>query len=254
VIDEIVARTRRGGIVIATTEDRFLGGRVLVRQPQDGFRGGLDAVMLAAAIPARPGETVLELGAGAGTASLCLAHRIETLTVFGLELDERLADMANANAAANGMAGRVSFVAGDALDPPAELRRSFDHVFCNPPFHEGEVSPDPARARALQDGGRLADWLATGLKRTASGGTFTVILRADRLGEALAVLPPRGVTVFPLWPRAIVPAKRVIIQVRNGARAPLAILAGLTLHTADGRYTPEADAVLREGAALPYFA
>ena len=236
--------------MIATTEDRFLGGRVLVRQPQDGFRGGLDAVMLAASVPARPGETVLELGAGAGTASLCLACRTENLTITGLEIDARLAGLANANAAANGMEGHVSFVAGDALDPPAALRRSFDHVFCNPPFHEGEVSPDAARARALQDDGRLAGWLAAGLKRTVSGGTFTAILRADRLGEALAALPEGGVTVFPLWPRAGVAAKRVVVQVRQGSRAPLAILPGLVLHESDGRYTEEADAVLRDGNAL----
>jgi tRNA1(Val) A37 N6-methylase TrmN6 len=236
--------------VIATTEDRFLGGRVLVRQPEDGFRAGLDAVMLAASVPALPGEAALELGAGAGTASLCLAQRIENLTISGLEIDERLAGIANANAAANGMDGRVSFVAGDALDPPAALRRPFDHVFCNPPFHEGDVSPDAARARALQDEGTLAGWLAAGLKRTVSGGTFTAILRADRLGEALAVLPARGVTVFPLWPRRDVQAKRVIVQVRTGARTPLQILPGLVLHEADRRYTEKADAVLRDGKAL----
>ena len=234
-----------------TSEDRFLGGRVLVCQPEDGFRAGLDAVMLAAAVPARPGEAALELGAGAGTASLCLAQRIEDLTVVGLEIDERLAEMANSNAAANGMNGRVSFLVGNALDMPEALRRPFAHVFCNPPFHEGEVSPDPARARALQDEGRLADWLAAGMKRTVSGGSFTVILRADRLGEALAVLPERGVVVFPLWRRVGEPAKRVIVQARNGSRAPLRLLAGIALHAAEGHYTPEADAVLRQGMALP---
>ena len=235
-----------------TTEDRFLGGRVVVRQLTHGFRAGLDAVMLAAAVPAREGESALDLGAGAGTASLCLAQRVENLTVAGLEIDPELVGIANANAAANGVDARVSFAAGDVFDPPAALRRPFDHVFCNPPFHgeEGEISPDAPRARALQDGGRLADWLTAGLKRTASGGTWTTILRADRLGEALAALPPRGVTVYPLWPRAIVPAKRVIIQVRNGSRTPLAILPGLVLHDSGGRYTPEADAVLREGAVL----
>lgn len=236
--------------MIETSEDRFLGGRVVVRQPEDGFRAGLDAVMLAAAVPASPGETALELGAGAGTASLCLARRVENLTIAGLEIDERLADLANANAAANGMDGRVLFISGDALDPPAALRRPFDHVFCNPPFHEGEVSPDPARARALQDDGRLAGWLAAGLKRTVSSGTFTAILRADRLGEALAVLPGRGLAIFPLWPRAGIAAKRVIVQLRQGSRAPLRLLPGLALHAAEGRYTPEADAVLKEGEAL----
>ena len=238
------------------TDDKFLDGRVTVRQLAHGFRAGLDAVILAAAVPSRESETALELGAGAGTASLCLAQRVENLTVVGLEIDPELVGIANANATANGMDARVSFVAGNVFDPPAALRRPFDHVFCNPPFHgeEGEISPDASRARALQDCGRLGDWLAAGLKRTASGGTWSTVLRADRLSEALAALPPRGVTVFPLWPRAIVPAKRVIIQVRNGARTPLVILPGLVLHDAGGRYTPEADAVLREGTSLPYFA
>ena len=234
------------------TDDRFLGGRVVVRQPTHGFRAGLDAVMLAAAIPARAGEEILELGAGAGTASLCLARRIGGVTLVGIEIDPGLAELANANAKANAMDACVSFVVADALDSPAALRRQFDHVFCNPPFHgdEGEISPDTARARALQDGGRLADWLTAGLKRTASGGTFTAILRANRLGETLAALPERGVTIFPLWPRADVQAKRIIVQVRKDTRAPFQILPGLVLHRADGSYTEEADSVLREGKGL----
>ena len=102
----------------------------------------------------------------------------------------------------------------------------------------------------MQDGGKLADWLAAGLKRTASGGTFTAILRTDRLSEALSALPERGVSVFPLWRRAGETAKRVIVHLRNGARAPLALLPGLVLHEADGHYTADADAVLRGGEGL----
>ncbi len=147
----------------------------------------------------------------------------------------------------------LSFVVADAFDPPAALRRPVDHVFCNPPFHgdDGQVSPDAARARALQDGGQLVQWLVAGVKRTAPKGTFTAILRADRLGEALAALPERGVTVFPLWPRAGEPAKRVIVQVRKGSRAPLAVAAGAG--SARCRRAPiplEADAILRGGASL----
>lgn len=233
-----------------TTPDRFLGGRVIVRQLETGFRAGLDAVMLAAAVPG--GGHILELGAGAGTASLCLATRLADVRVTGLEIDPQLVALAGENAAANGIAGRVEFRVADVFDLPPDLKRPFDHVLCNPPFHgeEGQAAPDPARARALQDGGKLGDWLVLGVKRTVSGGTFTTIVRADRLGEALAALPERGVTVFPLWPKAGVAAKRVLIQVRQGARAPLVMAAGLVLHRDEGAYTPEADAVLRDGAGL----
>ena len=233
--------------------DKFLDGRVVADQTGAGFRSGLDAVMLAAAVAAGAGETTLELGSGAGVASLCLMARVPSCTVWGLEIDPELVRLANANARANNAADHVHFLAGDTLAPPAELRREFDHVFCNPPFHagEGQAPPDAARARALYDeAGTLADWLKAGLKRTASGGTFTAVLRADRLGEALAALPERGLAILPLWPKAGEAAKRVIVQCRKGARAPLALLPGLVLHEADGRYTPGADAILRGRAAL----
>ena len=234
-------------------QDRFLNGKVLASQTADGFRSGLDAVMLAASVPAAAGDEILELGSGAGVAALCLAARIPGCLVRGLEIDARLVALATANADANGVSDRVHFSVGDALAPPAEFRREFAHVFCNPPFHgeEGQASPDAARAAALHDAGKLGDWLRAGLKRTASGGTFTAILRADRLGEALAALPHRGTLVLPLWPKAGVQAKRAIVQVRKGARHPLGFLPGLILHQEDGRYTREADAVLRDGAALP---
>ncbi|MEO8302204.1 MAG: methyltransferase, partial [Rhizomicrobium sp.] len=127
----------------------------------------------------------------------------------------------------------------------------FDQVFANPPFHgEGQVSPDAARATALMDDGALNDWLKLGLQRTVSGGFFTAILRADRLNEALAALPERGLCAFPLWPRQDEAPKRVIVQARKGSNAPFALLPGLVLHQEDGSWTPQADAVLRRGNAL----
>lgn len=229
--------------------ETFLDGRVIARQPDTGFRSGLDAVMLAAAVPARPGDTVLELGAGAGTASLCLLARVSNIKVTGVEIDPALTVLAEANAVANHFSAR--FVAADILALPPDLKRDYAHVLCNPPFHDEDNSPpDVARARAIMDNGGLAQWLKVGLQRTVSNGTFTTILRADRLDEALAAVGGKGVSVLPLWPRAQVPAKRAIVQVRKAARTPLQLLPGLVLHREDGGWTPEAEAVLRRGEAL----
>jgi tRNA1(Val) A37 N6-methylase TrmN6 len=229
--------------------ETLLGGRVQVRQPARGFRGGHDAVLLAAAVP-DGGASVLELGSGSGSASLCLAARRPDLAITGVEIDPGLVGLAQANAAANGM-GQVSFHCADIFALPGALKRDFDHVICNPPFHgPGTASPDPARQAALADGGKLLDWLKVGLQRTVSGGVFTVILRADRLPEALAVLPAAGLTLFPLWPKPCVPAGRVLIQAVKGSGAPARLLPGLILHRADGSHSDESDAVLRNGAAL----
>jgi len=233
--------------------ETFLDGKVVVTQPEQGFRSGLDAVMLAASIPARSGDSALELGAGAGTASLCLMARVQDIALTGVEIDPSLVELASANAAANGLQAR--FVAADIFCLPPELKSDFDQVFCNPPFHgEGQVSPDAARAKALSDGGQLSDWLRLGLQRTVSGGFFTTIIRADRLAQALAALSgegaKEGISVLPLWPKAGEPAKRVIVQVRKASRAPFVLLPGLVLHQQNGASSPEAEAVLRRGAAL----
>ena len=229
--------------------DTFLDGRVRVVQPDSGFRAGLDAVMLAACVPAQSGQAALELGSGVGTASLCLAARVPKLVLTGVEIDAGLAKLAQGNAAANGADAR--FVAADIFALPSDLKRDFDQVFCNPPFHgEGQASPDSARATALMDCGRLCDWLKLGLQRTVSGGFFTAILRAGRLNEALGALPERGVCAFPLWPHAGEAAKRVIVQARKGSLAPFALLPGLILHQENGDWTDQSAAVLRRGEAL----
>lgn len=235
-----------------TTEDRFLDGRLVLRQLAHGFRAGLDAVVLAAAVPAWAGDNALELGSGAGTASLCLAARVPDLAITGAEIESELVRISNANATANQLGDRVVFVTVDVLDLPPDMKRDYDHVFCNPPFHgaEGDHSPDGGRARATHDDGTLEAWLRVGVARVASGGTFTAIVRADRLTETLAALPETGVRLFPLWSRAGQCAKRIIVQARKGSRAPLELLAGLVLHKEDGSYTDEADAVLRGQCAL----
>ena len=238
-------------MILEKQAETFLGGRVRVEQPQSGFRSGLDAVMLAAAVPARPGEAALELGAGAGTASLCLAARVPHVTITGVEIAPELTALAGRNAAVNDMAARVTFTSADVFALPADLKRDFDHVFVNPPFNsDGHASPDASRARALNDQGQLTAWLKLGFQRTVSDGYFTAILRADRINEALAALPAGGINIFPLWSRAGEPAKRVMLQVRKGSAAGCTLLPGLILHDESGAYTEAADAVLRCGEAL----
>ena len=229
--------------------ETFLGGRVRARQPETGFRSGTDAVLLAAAVPAQAGEQVLELGAGSGVATLCLAARVSGLTALGVELDDGLADLARQNALASGL--EAEFACADIFALPPVLKRDFDQVFANPPFHgEGQHPPHPTRARALMDNGTLRQWLNIGLQRTVSGGYFTSIFRADRLAEVLGGFSGVGVNIMPIWPRAGTPAKRVILLARKGSRAPSELLPGLVLHEADGRYTDAAEAVLRHGGSL----
>src|ERR1700757_2509551 len=90
-----------------TTEDAFLGGQLRLRQPKSGHRAGHDAMLLAAATPARPGDRVVDFGAGVGAAGFALARRVAGVELVLVEIDEALAALARANASANAIAADV---------------------------------------------------------------------------------------------------------------------------------------------------
>ena len=241
------------------TEDRLLGGRVRLTQPAAGYRAGIDPVFLAAAVPARAGERVLDVGSGAGAAALCLAARVAEAAVTGIEADRALVRLATANAEATGVGERVRFFTGDLLAPPVRLApASFDHVMANPPFipeGAGRAPPNPGKAAAtVEDNAGLGDWLRFCLLMAAPAGTVTLIHRADRLDAILGALAGRlgGVVVFPLWPGGTgrKAAKRVIVTGRKGSRAPLGLVPGLVLHQPGGAFTDEAEAVLRHAGGV----
>lgn len=254
----IVAQKRKAGTGRkAESEDRLLGGAVHLCQPREGYRAAIDPVFLAAAVPARRGERVLELGVGSGAAALCLAHRVRGCRVVGLERQRAMAGLAARNVASNGMEDRVEIVVGDLLDPPAPLKaQRFDHVMANPPYlppvRADRRKPGKRDASDVEGEADLRAWVDCALRRVRPRGTVTFVHRADRLDALLAALEGRagGIVVVPLWPKAGVAAKRVIVRARKGVATPLVLTAGLVLHEADGAFTGAAERILRDGGVL----
>lgn len=236
------------------TEDRLLNGRVSLRQPRQGFRAGLDAVLLAAFVPAKPGEAVLEAGPGSGAAFLCLAARIPGLTVRAVEREAAMVALARENAAQAGLAAQIE--QGDIAD--LALARALGpvaHGFANPPYWPGGTPPPGAirRAATHEAGPGLADWVGFLAAAIAPRGSLNLILPAARFDTAVAAMREHGfgaMELLPLWPRAGVTAKRVLLRARKGARSPAKILPGLVLHEVDGRFTEAAEAILRDAAPL----
>jgi tRNA1(Val) A37 N6-methylase TrmN6 len=242
---------------VAVTEDKLLGGRIALRQPADGYRVAIDPVFLAAAVPAAPGELVLDVGAGVGAAALCLAWREPNCLIRGIEIEHGLVRLACENAAINGAAARMEFMVGDILRPPPRLAPgTFHHVMANPPYQTAQAgtrSENAARARANVEGeAALADWVRFCLNMVRAKGSVTFIHRADRLDSLLAELRLRAgdIAVYPLWPGGSRPASRVIVRARKDVATPTKLSAGIVLHEPDGGYTAAAEAVLRDGAAL----
>ena len=245
---------------MTTTTDAFLGGRLQVIQPRRGYRAGADPVFMAAAVPARAGETVLELGCGTGVAMLCLLIRVPGVLVTGIEREAATATLARQNLTANDLTASVE--TADLIALPRHLRdQSFDHVMANPPFFDrsqGSSAKDMGREAGRGAETPLSDWIDCAVRRLAPSGTLTLIQRAERLPECLDALDNRmgDTTVLPFAPRRGKAAKLVVIQSRKGAKGAFRLLAPFELHEGDRHvsdsesYTEAARDILRSGAPL----
>lgn len=246
------------------TDDAFLGGQLHILQPRSGYRAGVDAVLLAAAVPAglASGARVLDLGAGAGTVGLSAARRLGQIHVTLLEAQPAMSAIAAENISRNGLAARARIVTADVTAPgrlldeagvPAE---GFQCVVANPPFHaEGHGTPAAgiikAAAHAMPEN-TLDRWVRAMARHAQPGGTAIMVHKAEALGDILAAFSPRfgAVRILPVHPRAGASAIRVIVSGIKGSRAPLALRAGFVLHDEGQSFTPEATRILRAAGGL----
>ncbi|MBR0869139.1 methyltransferase [Bradyrhizobium tropiciagri] len=243
------------------TEDGFLGGQLRLRQPRSGHRAGHDAILLAAATPAQPGDRVVELGSGVGAAGLAVARRVGGIALALVEIDPALAELARNNAAANAIPGDVivldveadaSAFAAAGLGPD-----SADVVLMNPPFNDParhRASPDEARERAhVATATTLAAWVHVARRILRSNGRLAMIWRADGIGEVLAALD-RGfgsLEILPVHADATSPAIRILVRATKGGRAPTRLHAALLLNEKPGVPNKWVQEILAGKGGLP---
>ena len=238
-------------------EDSLLGGKVRLLQKRGGYRTAIDPVFLAAAVPAKEGEVVLDLGCGVGAVSLCLHTRISGLNITGLDVQKPLVDLARRNSVLNNCEDNIRFVDGDLLKPLKELSEAkFDHVLANPPYFtekSGNTSPDTTKALAnVENEAGLAEWVGAACRALKTRGRITFIHRTDRVADLITILNDSfgGLVIFPLWTARGKEAKRVIVTARKGVASPTRISSGLVLHKKDGSFTNQAQGVLKNAAPL----
>ncbi len=234
--------------------DFLLGGRVRHVQGTDGHRTGIEPVLLAAFVPARPGQRVLEGGTGSGAALLCLAERVPRIGGVGVEREPAQAALARANFAANGR-DRLDVIEADLTSVTLEGR--FDHALANPPWHAPAATASPDLAQDLARRARpglFTSWARALAAPLRHRGTLSFITSAATIPACLEGFATAGcgsVTLLPLWPRDGRPAKLVLLRCVKGGRGPARLLPGLVLHAAEGGYTEATHAVLYDGTAMP---
>jgi tRNA1Val (adenine37-N6)-methyltransferase len=242
---------------LATTVDSIYRGRLTLEQPAKSYRFGSDAMALAAALHAQPGQQVLELGCGVGAVLLAAQSRLPEVYFTGIERETAYTHLANKNIRHNRAQDYISIVQGDIADK--ELFKqlgSFDHVVANPPYYDTErhsAAEDDLRRVAHQHAPEdLGMWLQSANRFLKPKGSITMIHSVEKLDEIIQGLKKfcGAIRIFPLWPQQNQSCKRIIIHALKGSKTPLSIMPGLIMHEQDRQLTKRADQIINNGHSL----
>lgn len=235
-----------------TTLDDFLGGLIKLKQPKIGYRATSDAVMVAAAVPAKPNESILDVGCASGIVGLCIGARVPNIQITGVEIQPELVELARQNGELNGQ--RLEIIEADISKRVKDLHGvQFHHVVTNPPFY----TETPARQSkqvetAYKQAVPLTKWIDFCLRHLRAKGTFTIIHRPESIPEILSILNGRlgAIRLIPIWPKQGVQPKRIIIQGIMNSKKPFEIHPGFVMHHHDDTRTEQAECIMREGVSL----
>ena len=232
----------------AITQDHFLNGRMILKQPAKGHRIGLDAMLLAEFAPAGS-KHVADFGAGVGAVGIAYALNNPDANVILVERDTEIVSLARENLELNKLMERASvceadlFVSAKARELAGLLPRSVDLVLTNPPFlneNDARISPnDKRRSAHVLEGGTLDDWLRAAAHMLKPSGVLVMIHRADVLHDILNALQGMGATkgrfggieITPMQPSINQSATRILVKATLGSRKKLILLPATILNS-----------------------
>lgn len=247
------------------TLDAFHRGNFWLVQPaRGGHRAGMDAMMLAAAVPGDFSGTLADFGAGAGAVGIAVASRCAGARAVLVEQSGEMAAYARASLDHennSNLAGRVSVIEADVtLTGKARLAAGladgvFDFVVMNPPFNMAADRPTPSelrRAAHVMDDGSFEAWMRSAAAVVRPRGGLAIIARPVSLAPILTAIKGRfgGAEIVPVHPRADQAAIRIILRAVRGSRGALTLCPPLILHEAGDRFSAHADAINNGRASL----
>ena len=229
------------------TTDTFFNGRIRIRQNRAGYRFSIDAVLLAYRAAPRSGDRVIDLGTGCGVIALIMAYRHPDITLYAVEVQEELAQLAIFNVKDNRLQDRITVLGADMKTIKPDMTAGpVDLVVCNPPYRRagsGRINPDNQRAVARHElKANLQDVSGSARRILKTGGRFVMIHTAERTADILCQMRCDGIEpkcLHPIHSTSRSEAKLVLIEGRKGGNPGLKIAPPLIVYNENGDYTDE---------------
>lgn len=236
------------------TSDSILGGKIRIFQEKSGYRFSLDAVLLPHFVQSGKDSVIVDLGTGAGVIPLILASLYSEIKVYGVEIQDSLAGLAERNIRENGLQERISVIRHDLKKTPIPgLPKNIDYVVSNPPYRRlgsGRINPDSQKAAARHEIlANLEDTAGAAARLLGKGGRFAVVYPASRTAELIHCLTKNNLEpkrMRAVHSNTISPARLVLVEAVKGAGPQITVERPLFIYRDDDAhaYTDEVQAML----------
>ena len=232
-----------------TTKNKILNGNLTIYQPKNGFRIGLDSILLGASVGHF--NNCIELGSGVGAVTLFLAKRFPKSKIVGIEKNSDLIDLAKKNVSLNNFDNlKIEYFCEDIknIKSLSQLNNSFDRVVMNPPYFDGNTvlkSTNKMSSQAKYEN-EINKWFEAAYRKLKPRGYLNFIFRAEYLNIVINCMKDKwgDIKVYPLWPKVDKYSKLLLIQAKKNAKTGVNLLPGLVLHNNDGTYTETCNKIL----------
>ncbi len=229
--------------------DHLVNEGLKIIQSREVFSFSMDAVLLArfANIPKK--GRIMDLCTGTGVIPLLISPRTKA-NIIGIEIQERLYDMANRSVNLNQLEQQIQLQLGDLKDLPLKYGDGhFDYLTCNPPYMPvgGDTNLNLHIAIARHEiMCTLEDVVRISSRIVRSGGKVAYVHRPSRLVDLLMLM--REYRIEPkrlqlVHPRKDQEANMVLVEgIRDGGKE-LKLLPPLIVYNDNGEYTDEMKAI-----------
>jgi tRNA1Val (adenine37-N6)-methyltransferase len=226
---------------------------LLIEQPEKGYRFSIDALMLAHHVNPERNQRILDLGTGCGIISLIIARRFPHLKIYGIEIQEPMAQLAHFNVFQNKLEGQITIICADIKCLCSkDIEGPVDMIVVNPPFGKfghSRFGQDMAKTGAKHEiFATLSDIIKFSSGVLKDSGILLMIYPSQRLAELFYTL--QIAHLEPKWLRTVHPghqteANRVIVKAIKNGRGGITIGSPLYVYGPNGSYTPEIEKMFK---------
>lgn len=228
-----------------TIEDLQIKGYRII-QSTDGFKFGIDAVLIANFCRLKKGDVGVDIGTGTGIISILLAAKSELKKVYALEIQNEVADMAMRSVELNELEDRIEVINGDLKDKSKLFgKASMDFVVSNPPYFKADTLKSENIKKLISRHEvkcNLADIMEAASYLLKPNKPFFMIHRPDRLVDLIELarknkLEPKELRF--IHPNSSKAPNLIMIKYVKGGNQGIKILDPLYVYDNEGQYSEE---------------